>query len=422
MTTVPSVSESVRQRLTAVLFTGQSFFSAGMIATFTLMAIIAADLSGNVATAGIPSTLTLLGRAFAAYPIGVLMDKAGRRIGLSVGFGLALAGCVIAIWAIIAGTFIGFCLGAAFMGMGRAATDQSRYVAAEVYAADKRAKVIGFIVFAGTIGAVFGPALVTPSLSIAQLIGLPEMTGPFLIGILLYFLGLIITFFLLRPDPKMIGALVDSAEHHTTQTAPARPLTKIFQQPTVILAVAAMIIGQLVMALIMVITPLHMDHQSHSTTSISFVISAHTFGMFALSGVTGWLIDRFGRIPLIIVGALVLIAASLLTATSTTVGTLAFALFLLGLGWNFCFIAGSSLLSDSLFASERARTQGLSEMLVALAAGLAGLLTGVLFDSAGITAVSAVALGFSLVIFGFLLLYGLSKRQIKQPIENVKDF
>lgn len=410
------VQESVRQRLTITLFVGQSLFAAAMIATFTLMAIVAADLSGSDAMAGIPSTLTLLGRAAAAYPIGLLLDKAGRRMGLSAGFGLGVVGSITAVYAIGIGSFMMFCVGAVLMGMGRAGSDQSRYIAAEIHMADKRAKVIGLLVFAGTIGAVLGPALVAPSQLFAVTNGFAAVTGPFLVGIGLYALGLLVTMLFLRPDPKEISAAIEIEEQHLFVQAPARPLLTIFRQPAIILSVAALAISQLVMAMLMVITPLYMNHHAHGAGSISFVISAHTFGMFALSGVTGWLIDHYGRVPLIVAGAFVLIIASILTPLSTAVLPLAVALFLLGLGWNFCFIAGSSLLSDSLAANERPRTQGASEMLVALSAGIAGLATGVLFDQAGMTAVSIVGFLFSASLLGFVVFYALSSRPwVRQP-------
>ncbi|GIK57676.1 MAG: MFS transporter [Chloroflexi bacterium] len=410
------VQESIRQRLTITLFVGQSLFAAAMIATFTLMAIVAADLSGSDAMAGIPSTLTLLGRAVAAYPIGLLLDKAGRRMGLSAGFGLGVVGSIMAVYAISIGSFAVFCVGAVLMGMGRAGSDQSRYIAAEIHVADKRAKVIGLLVFAGTIGAVIGPALVAPSQSFALANGFAAVTGPFLVGIGLYALGLLVTMLFLRPDPKEISAAIEIEEQQLFIQAPARPLITIFRQPAIILSVAALSISQLVMAMLMVITPLYMNHHAHGASSISFVISAHTFGMFALSGVTGWLIDHYGRVPLIVAGAFVLILASILTPLSTAVMPLAVALFLLGLGWNFCFIAGSSLLSDSLAANERPRTQGASEMLVALAAGIAGLATGVLFDQAGMTAVSTVGFLFSASLLGFVAFYALSSRPwVRQP-------
>lgn len=409
------LTQSLRQRITLVLFIGQSLFSAAMIATFTLMAIVAAGLSGNDATAGLPSTLTLLGRAAAAYPIGVLLDRAGRRIGLSAGFGLGIAGCITAVWGIQSGSFLLFCLGATFLGMGRAANDQSRYVAAEVHVAAQRARVIGLLVFAGTLGAVLGPALVGPSEAVAAHSGWAAASGPFLISIGLYAVGLLVTMLFLRPDPKWIAATIEAAEQGLKQSLPPRPLSVIFRQPAVILAVAAMAIAQLVMSLLMVITPLHMDHSAHGTGAISFVISAHTFGMFALSGITGWLIDRYGRVPLILVGALTLIFASILTPLSTAVAPLAFALFLVGLGWNFSFIASSSLLTDSLAASERARSQGMGEFVAALAAGSAGLLTGPLFAQAGMTAVSTVALACSCALLVFLLYYALSRMRVRLP-------
>lgn len=412
---IQPVKESVRQRLTIILFIGQSLFSAAMIANFTLMAIVAASLSGSDAAAGIPSTLTLLGRAAAAYPIGLLLDKAGRRIGLSAGFGLAIAGSITAVWAIGIGSFPVFCVGATLMGMGRAASDQSRYIAAEIHVENKRAKVIGLIVFAGTIGAVLGPALVAPSQTVAVSWELAATTGPFLVGTGLYALGLIAIMLFLRPDPKVISTTIEAEENQQVLKAPARPLAMIFRQPAVILAVAAMAIGQLVMTLLMVITPLNMHHHELGTESISFVISAHTFGMFALSALTGWLIDRYGRVPLIVVGAMVLITASILSPLATTVPLLALTLFILGFGWNLCFIAGSSLLTDSLTATERPRVQGVSEMTVALSAGSAGLLSGILFDQAGMTAVGGMGLLFSFVLVGFVAFYMVSRPQLHQP-------
>ncbi|MCP4358924.1 MAG: MFS transporter [Chloroflexi bacterium] len=411
MTTI-NVSDYVRQRITATLFTGQSLFSAAMIASFTLMPIIAANLSGNDATAGFPSTLTLLGRAVAAYPMGLLMGKAGRRMGLSTGYGLAILGAIVSVIAIMVGSFWGFCAGAALMGMGRGGIDQGRYVAAEVNVAEKRAKVIGLIVFAGTIGAVLGPILVPASQKFVIRLGLDTNTGPYVVAAVMLTMALIITWLFLRPDPKQIATSVEIEETDSAQS-PARPLAQIFRQPPIILAIASMIIGQLVMALIMVITPLYMDHNNHSSNSISFVIMAHTLGMFGLSGVTGWLIDRYSRVPLIIAGAGILIAASIMTPRSTEVLPLAIALFLLGLGWNFCFIAGSSLLTDSLAANERPRTQGASEVMVSLAAGAGGVATGLVFARGTMTAVSAVALAFSLALIGILLLYSVSKQKVQ---------
>jgi MFS family permease len=219
----------------------------------------------------------------------------------------------------------------------------------------------------------------------------------------LYLLALLIAYLFLRPDPLEIGQIIASSDESQEAVGEERPLMQIFSKPLVILAVASMVIGQLVMVLLMTITPLHMDGHNHGTQAISFVIMAHTLGMFGLSGVTGWLIDKYGRIAMIVAGSAILILSSIMTPFSVSIAYLAVALFLLGLGWNFCFVAGSSLLSDALAANERGRAQGASEVLVALAAGTGSFSTGEVFAQGGITAVSAMGLAFSLALVGMLV-------------------
>lgn len=407
------IPESVRQRIIGSLFITQSLFSGAMIASFTIMSITAAQLSGSDSAAGIPNTVSLLARAATAYPIGWLMDRVGRRLGLSLGYLMGVVGMVVAAIAILSGSFLGFCAGAALFGMGRGSAEQSRYVAAEVETAEKRAKIIGLIVFAGTVGSVGGPQLVEPVSRLAAQYGLVAEMGPYLGAAFLIFLCLLLTFFSLRPDPLQLGRSIadHEAKRDNTVRSEIRPLRHIFVQPSVILATASMVISQLVMTTIMVITPLHMNHHDHSIGAISNVLMAHTLGMFGLAGVTGWLIDRYGRIPMIITGALILILSSIMSPLSNSVWFLAVALFLLGLGWNFCFVAGSSLLSDALSPDERGQVQGANEMLVALASGVGSLGTGVMFDRGGMTAVSAVGLAIALVLLAIVVWSGINGRK-----------
>lgn len=407
---IPSVNRSDQNKIAVSLFVAQSLFSAAMIAMFTLTPIIAADLSGRDSAAGIPSTLILIGRAIAAYPLGWGMDRIGRRLGLSAGFGFTVVGASIAIWAIMAGSFFIFGVGVLIVGFGRAAAEQSRYVAAEVFRPQRRAKVIGFIVFAGTIGAVLGPLLVNFSSDLMARWALPEAVGPFAITVTFALLALLVVFFLLYPDPLLIGQMIDAEEETAVKPISTATTRQIFARPMVQLALAAMVIGQLVMVLLMTITPLHMDNHNHPTETISFVIMAHTLGMFGLSAFSGTLTDKLGRIPMIGGGALILVVASILAPLSTSFVNLATSLFLLGLGWNFSFVAGSSLLSDALLPGERGRIQGASETLVALAAGSASFSTGPVyaFRDGGMTAVAAVGLAFSLLLAAWLTYYRLN--------------
>lgn len=370
-----------------------------MILSFTLLPIIAAHLGGTDRAAGLPPTMMMLGRAVAAYPVGWLMDHIGRRLGLSLGYLFAAAGSAICVLSISMWESLPWlCAGVLLMGMGRGVSEQARFIAAEVYHPVRRAGVIGLIVFAGTIGAVGGPLLVSPSTWIATSFGLDAYAGPYLISVAFAALALMLALLLLYPDPMKVGRTLSGDLNGVDEKNTGRKLWQIFVDRTVRLGVAAMIIGQFVMTLIMVITPLHMNHHAHGEQAISWVIMAHTLGMYGLSSLTSRLADRFGPVKLIVTGGLILGGSAVLTPISNQVSMLAFSLFLLGLGWNFCFIAGSALFFSGLLPVERGRAQGASEMLVALAAGAGSLGTGAVFAEAGILAVSAMGLAFSLVL------------------------
>jgi predicted MFS family arabinose efflux permease len=393
-TTIP---QSVRRRLMLTLFTGQSLFSAAQILSFAVMPIVAAQLGSSEAAAGVPSTVTLLGRAAAAYPVGWLMDRLGRRFGLSTGFILAAGGWLLSAVAIGWSSFTWFLLGTLLAGMGRGIGEQARFAAAEVETVDRRAKAIGLIVFAGTVGAILGPRLLVPSERLAILYGWDATTGPMIVSALLTYVALALNILLLRPDPMHIGKVMAGED-----AAPAgdngRPVRVIFGNWAVRLALLAMVIGQLVMTTIMVITPLYMTKHQYDTDAIAWVLMAHTLGMFGLASVTGWLIDRAGPVAIIAVGGGILLLSALLAPVAATLVTLALALFLLGLGWNFCFIGGSSLLSDALQPQERGRVQGASETLVSLASGLGSLSTGAIYAQGGMTGISLAGLAFAAVL------------------------
>jgi MFS family permease len=402
------VPKALQQRIVATIFASQSLFSAAQIAMFAMLPIIAVRLGGGEAFAGFPSTLSLLGQAAAAYPLGWLMDRYGRRIGLSLGLLIAICGAIISLISIGRVSFLGFCIGVMISGAGRAAGDQSRYAAAEVFPTDKRAKAIGTIVFAGTFGAIVGPLLLIPSSTLAVRYGLDAQTGPFMAYIALAYIAFMILFLFLRPDPMLLGKAVaaNAAGTGATPVEVARLLRTIFRDRRVQLATCSMIIGQLVMTAIMVITPVYMDHQLYTTQDLSWVFMAHTLGMFGLSSVTGWLIDRMGPVLMITAGALTLVLSALLAPLAANLFLLILALFLLGLGWNFCFIAGSSLLSSALRTVERGRVQGANDTLVALSSGLGSLSTGSIYALGGITANSIFALTFCALLLAAIFWLG----------------
>lgn len=400
-------NRAASNRLLYVLFTAQSMFSASQIAVGTLTAIVATRLSGSEAGAGLPSSTLTFAQALSAFPMALLMARYGRRLGLTLGYALATLGGVFGVLAILQGSFPLMLLSAALQGVGRAGGDQGRFVAGEIFPHDERARMIGRLVFAGTIGAVAGPILVSPTGRLMESLGTDADIGPWAALVLLGGLAALIIFSLLRPDPSVIAASI--SQHETRQEVhadgvprEARSLLTLLMLPKVQLAILAVLISQTVMVVLMVMTPLHMDHHSYGRDTISMVIALHTLGMFGLSPVTGYLIDRFGRIPMLFSGALVLAASALIAPVAANEFMLAFALFLLGLGWNFGFVSGSSLLSDALQGEERSRVQGVNDSIVFFGAGLGSIGAGLLFASGGYVAVSIAGLVLIAVLVGMI--------------------
>ena len=160
------------------------------------------------------------------------------------------------------------------------------------------------------------------------------------------------------------------------------------------------------MTFLMVIMPVHMHHYNHSTGAISWVIALHSVGMYAVSPLTSRLIERMGRTNVIILGSLTLAVSALVTPIAPTFVPIAVAMFLVGVGWNFAFIAGSSLLSDALTQNERGRIQGASETAIAIAGGAGSLSSGLVFSASGVAGLSAVGLISSFALLAAAMLWG----------------
>jgi MFS family permease len=386
------------RKITNTLFAAQSLGSAGFIAASTISAIVGAKLSGNAALAGLPSAVYLLGSALAAPALGSLMDRIGRRGGMVFGLLFGLTGAGLAAWSIFGLSFPLFLLAMALMGVAQAGLGLGRFAAAEVNSPEQRGRAISTVVFGGAVGAVFGPLLVGPTGRLASQAGLDELAGPFGVAMVLFVIAGLVIFFRLRPDPRDLGRevarLYPSAEAYPDQV---RPLAAIFRQPAPLLAMTAMVFGQVVMVMVMVITSLHMRQHQHGLADISLVISAHTFGMFGFSIFSGRLVDRWGREQVILVGSATLVLACLAAPLSPQTVPLAVALFLLGLGWNFCFVGGSSLLADHLLPAERSRTQGFNDLLIGLVSASGGLGSGVVFASLGYGLIGVVGAVIALI-------------------------
>ena len=388
------------RKITWVLFATQSLASAGFVAAATINSILGAKLGGSPSYAGVPSAVYLVGGAFAASAWGYLMDRIGRRNGIVLGLIVGVLGNGLVLYAISVTSLLLFLLGMVMMGIANAAVVLGRFAAAEVNPPARRGAAISNVVLGGTFGAIFGPLLVGPMGGIAHSLGMDELAGAYMATILLFALASVVVFAGLHPDPRELGIQV-AAQHPEVlpggATGETRPILEILRQPAALIAVMAMALGQVVMVAVMVITSLHMRGHHHNLRDISAVISSHTFGMYAFSVVSGRLSDKWGRGRVILAGSFTLLLACIAAPLSPNVLPLAVSLFLLGLGWNFCFVGGSALLADQLSPAERARTQGTNDLLVGLASATGSLGSGILFAASNYTVIAIVAGAIALI-------------------------
>lgn len=403
------------RRLTTILFIVQSLGSAGFITATTINSIVGAELSGQPTWAGLPSGVYLLGSALAALVWGYAMERFGRRVGMAWGLVAGVAGAALAALAVIGQSFGLLLAGLALMGTAQAAVQFGRFIAAEVHVPAERGRAISNVVLGGTVGAIFGPQMVVPGGLLMRWLGFPELAGPYLISLLLFVVAVVTVVVLLRPEPREVGRelarLVAAQQPMRQPDGPPRALGLILRQPAVIVAVLTMVLSQVTMVMLMVITALHMRDHNHSLGSVSLVLSSHTVGMFAFSIVSGRLADWLGRAPVIAIGAATLTLACLLAPLSPAVLPIAVALFLLGLGWNFCFVGGSSLLADQLSPAESAKTQGVNDLLIGLTSALGSVGSGVIFASLGYAIMGLVGAVAALVALGLALWWMVGQRR-----------
>jgi MFS family permease len=386
----------LRRRTVGSLVAGVALGSTGHIAAVTVSTIVAQDLSGSALLSGAPGAAVVLGAAIGAALLSRLMVGRGRRVGLATGYTIGVTGALIATGAVLGRSFPWLLAGTVLIGFGNASNQLSRYAAADLYPAARRATAIGIVVWGATFGAVVGPNLIGPAGDLGTSWGLPALVGAYLLPIVFVGSAAILTIVMLRPDPYQ---LADRSEDEGRDDAgTATSLTRLLAQPNVPVAIVSLVTVQVVMVLIMTMTPLHMTDHGHSLAAVGLVISAHTFGMFALSPVSGRLTDRFGSIRVVLAGLAVTELAAVLAAVAPAEGgvLLFLALFLLGYGWNLGFVAGSSLLTRGLGLAERTRVEGLTDALIWSSAAAASLGSGIVVAGASYAALGL--LGAALVV------------------------
>lgn len=315
------------------------------------------------------------------------------------GQAISVVGALVAAVAVHTSTFPLLVVGLFLFGVGNSSDRLARYAAADITPGERRGSAIALVVWAGTIGSVIGPALLEPAQRFGENVGVTGLAGPYLIATIALVVSGVVLATLLRPDP-----LEFAQDERPLEGAEPTPVQTLLRIPKVAFSIVALVIGQVVMVLIMTMTPIHIRSAGQSLGVVGLVISAHTLGMFALSPVTGWLADRLGRLRVVLVGEVLLLVAAL-TASLASGGDrllLVGALFLLGLGWNFGFVAGSALVIEDVDPHARLRVQGVADAFVWMSGAVATLASGFLLDAGGYAELNLV--GAALVLIPPLVL------------------
>ncbi|MFJ7367744.1 MFS transporter [Peribacillus frigoritolerans] len=388
------------KRTLIIISISQIFGGAGLAAGVTVGALLAQQMLGTDAFAGVPSGLFTLGSAGAALIVGRLSQRYGRRTGLTAGFmigGLGAIGVITA--AIINSVFLLFA-SLLIYGAGTATNLQARYAGTDLANNKQRATAISITMVFTTFGAVAGPNLVNVMGDFALSIGVPSLAGPFILSAAAFILAGLVLFIMLRPDPLVIARAIEASKQESNRIGYSADTEQIGNKRGIMVGATIMVLTQIVMVAIMTMTPVHMRHHGHDLGEIGLVIGFHIAAMYLPSLVTGVLVDKFGRTAMAIASGATLLMAGVISAIAPgdSMILLVIALSLLGLGWNFGLISGTALIVDSTDTSNRAKTQGTVDVLIALSGASGGALSGMIVAGSSYTALSFIGGLLSLLL------------------------
>lgn len=365
-----------------------------LIATSALVGRLLADDS-SMAT--IPLGLQFLGMTVAAIPASLFMGRFGRRAGFLVGITLGIIGTLLASYAVLAGSFVLFCLASFLVGMYNGSGQFYRFAAADVAPEGRRARAISLVLAGGIVAGFMGPNLASWTRELLS----PDFAGSYLVLAGLYLVGMLAISLLRIPVPP-----------RQVQKDPGRPLPEIARQPAFLVAVAAATVGYGAMNLLMVATPLSMDSHAHPFDDAAFVIQWHVLAMFVPSFFTGELVRRFGLLTVLAAGAVLMLACIGVHWSGHSVWHYWAGLVLLGVGWNFLFIGGTTLLTETYTEAEKAKCQAMNDFIVFGTVTMTALGSGALLSLLGWEQLNLAVIPFLLmVLLGIAWLQGFQRRR-----------
>ena len=339
------------KRTIALLTVCQALMMTSQTMVVTSSALVGFALAPDPSLATLPYALQFIAVMTITYFASLLMGRIGRKRGFLLASMVGCVGASVATGGIVAGSFWFFCLGSFLFGVFFAFSQYYRFAAAEIATDDYRSRAISYVLAGGVVAGFAGPWIAS---STRLVVAGAEFAGGYAVMLVLYLASALILGFIRFPD---------EASAQAASAAP-RPLATVARQPSYLVALLASVVAYGSMNLVMAATPLAMQARSFSTEEISFVISCHVLGMFAPAFVTGHLIRWFGVLNVMLWGALLLAVCVVVNLQGETTANFWISLTLLGIGWNFLFTGGTTLLTTTYRPSEKARAQGLNDFVV----------------------------------------------------------
>ena len=349
--------------------------NTAMVGASAMGTLVASNMLGET-WSGAPNAVAILGTALGALGIGSLMARRGRRTGLLLAYMLAAFGGLSAALGVVSGQLVWLMAGMLLLGIGNAAANLSRYALADLYPPARRGSVVGGVVWAGTIGAIVGPNLLGPTANLASDASLPPLAGPYIVA------------FVAMAGAALAATLVAKQSTEPLRASSGTGLVAL-ADARIAAPMAAMVAANFAMVAVMTMTPVHVQLHGQGLAVVGAVISGHMIGMFALSPLSGRLADWRGGANVVSLGVGTLLSASLVAAFAdpSDVLQLSVGVFLLGLGWNLCWVGGSSMLARE----GAAQVEGDVDAVVWTGSAAASLLSGGLLAVGGFGLVAGAA-------------------------------
>ena len=368
----------------------QALFWGALMIGITMSGLVGQMLAEHKALATLPAGILALTTIFIARPASVFMQRFGRRAGFLLGALAGLAGGIVCAGGIFAGSFLVFCLGNAVLGIYQAIGQFYRFAATDSVAPERHGRAVSTVLAGGIVA-----ALAAPSLSVWS----KDLFAPVI------FAGSFLAVSALSLASIALIAALGKRKQASVQESSGggRPLREIMRQPIFIVAIANAGIAHGVMILVMLATPLAMVACNYPVADAATVIQWHVLGMFLPSFFSGRLVDRFGAATVGLAGAAILGVSASVAAAGIEFVNFGVALALLGLGWNFMYVAGTAMIAASHRPEERGRVQGAAEMSIAGIAALASFASAGLLNGLGWAAVNIGAAPMLIIAAGLTL-------------------